>query len=142
MYSLLVLFLWAFLSGSFITLDATPYFMWVVKQQETWPLPTLVASVANVFGGITTFWIGYKGGEMAILKMPPKRREQYIRLKNYIHRYGAVCMLLSWIPFLGDVIVGLGGAMKLPFYPSVVWMTVGKTAKYIVFGLAALQVHL
>jgi membrane protein YqaA with SNARE-associated domain len=40
-------------------------------------------------------------------------------------------MLLSWVPGVGDPLCTLGGWLKLPFWPSVMYMAIGKLARYL-----------
>ena len=46
-------------------------------------------------------------------------------------------MLLSWVPLVGDVLVLLAGAARMPIGRFLVWVTVGKAARYVAVALAA-----
>ena len=41
-------------------------------------------------------------------------------------------MLLSWLPGIGDPLCTVGGWLKLPFWPCVIYMAIGKLGRYIV----------
>lgn len=45
-------------------------------------------------------------------------------------------MLLSWIPLIGDILVILAGAARMPFWTFAAWLTAGKCARYIFVALA------
>jgi membrane protein YqaA with SNARE-associated domain len=40
-------------------------------------------------------------------------------------------MLLSCVPGIGDPLCTLGGWLKLPFWPAVMYMAIGKLARYL-----------
>jgi membrane protein YqaA with SNARE-associated domain len=54
-------------------------------------------------------------------------------------RHGPPALLLSWVPLIGDLIVALAGAARMPMVTSVAWTTLGKLARYIVVALAVLR---
>ena len=45
-------------------------------------------------------------------------------------------MLLSWVPLIGDFLVLLAGAARMPVWRFVGWTTLGKGARYAVVALA------
>ena len=44
---------------------------------------------------------------------------------------GAAC-LLSWLPGVGDPLCAVAGWLRLPFWPCLAYMAVGKLLRYIV----------
>jgi membrane protein YqaA with SNARE-associated domain len=49
-------------------------------------------------------------------------------------------MLLSWVPGIGDPLCTLAGWLHLPFWPSVMYMAIGKFARYICMTATLLYV--
>ena len=49
-------------------------------------------------------------------------------------------MLLSWLPVIGDPICTLAGWLKLPFWPSVAYMALGKFLRYLTVSFLLLSV--
>jgi len=96
----------------------------------------LVATLGNVLGALVTFYMGWKGGELAAKKMSRKNKKRYERANRIIQKWGTYSMALSWVPFIGDFIVLLGGAFKLPPLPSIIWLTAGKFLRYLVFAFS------
>ena len=45
-------------------------------------------------------------------------------------------MLLSWVPLVGDVLVLLAGAARMPFWIFLAWTTLGKASRYMAVALA------
>lgn len=62
------------------------------------------------------------------------------RAGKLFQRFGQPVLLLSWVPFVGDAIVALAGALRVPLLPFSLWVIVGKLARYAVVAWIALQI--
>ena len=91
----------------------------------------LVATTGNVLGACTTYWLGRGAVSVASPTSVSVRRAGAL-----LARYGPPAMLLSWVPLIGDVLVGLAGAARMPFWRFAVWTTFGKCARYLAVALA------
>lgn len=134
----LIVFCWCFLAASIMPASSEPYFVAVVIQRDVLLLPVLVATLGNLLGGMTTFLLGRKGGELSLAKLSDKNKKRYDQAVKYTNKYGAPILILSWIPIIGDVLVAVGGAMRLPLKSSIFWMLLGKLFRYVLIGAAAL----
>ncbi len=136
----LLVFLWCVLSASIVPISSEPYYMSVVVKYQSMYLPLIIATIGNTLGGLTTFLIGRKGGEIIVKRASDKNKARYDQAVNFIHRFGPVSMLISWIPLFGDAIVSIGGALKLPVARSTFWMFLGKFFRYLLLGAIALGI--
>ena len=103
----------------------------VVRSSGDWLVPVAVATVGNTLGACTTFWLA----RVAVAVRPP-RSERARRAANLLAKYGPPAMLLSWLPLIGDVLVLLAGAARMPVWTFVAWTTAGKAARYVAVALA------
>jgi membrane protein YqaA with SNARE-associated domain len=55
-----------------------------------------------------------------------------VRVLRWLQRFGAKACLLSWLPIVGDPLCAVAGWLKLPFWPCVGFMAIGKFARYLV----------
>ena len=46
----------------------------------------------------------------------------------------------SWLPGVGDPLCGVAGWLRLPFWPCLLYMAVGKLARYVIFTALLLWV--
>ncbi|MES2936020.1 MAG: YqaA family protein [Pseudomonadota bacterium] len=124
--SLSAVFLISFVSATLLPLGSEPAVFAVIKANGAlfWPV-ILVATLGNTLGGIVDYWLGY-GASKAFAK------ERETRWFAWLRRFGAKTMLLAWLPGIGDPICTLAGWLKLPFWPSVAYMAVGKFLRYFV----------
>ena len=127
-------FLIAFVSATLVPLGSEPAVFAVVKANEAmfWPA-ILVATVGNTLGGVLNYGIGYRA-KIAFAK------ERQSRWFGWLRRFGAKTMLLSWMPGIGDPLCSLAGWLHLPFWPSVMYMAIGKFGRYLTMTAALLYI--
>ena len=89
----------------------------------------IVASVGNILGGLTNYWLGMIG-HPDMLKKRFKKPESYERLQHAIDKYGYWLGLLSWTPILGDPLTIAVGFFRVRFWPFLLLMSAGKFARY------------
>ena len=130
--SLLVLFAWSFAAATVLPLSSEVPLAVVVRSSDEWIAPVVVATAGNTLGACTTYWLA----RAAVTVVPP-RGERTRRASALLATYGAPSLLLSWTPVIGDVIVLLTGAARMPAWRFVGWTMVGKAARYVVVALAA-----
>ena len=118
-------FIISFVSATLLPLGSEPAVFAVIKANPALYLPVIaVATIGNTMGGMVDYWMGYRAKE-AFAK---ERESTWFR---WLARYGAKTMLLAWLPGIGDPLCTLGGWLKLPFWPCVAYMAVGKLLRYL-----------
>ena len=127
-------FVISFISATLLPLGSEPAVFAVIKANPAmfWPA-ILVATVGNTLGGAVDYFLGYRA-KVAFAK------ERQSRWFGWLKRYGAKTMLLSWLPGVGDPLCTLGGWLKLPFWPSLAYMAVGKCLRYLTMTTLLLYV--
>ena len=99
------------------------------------PLATIVVATAgNWLGGITSYGIG-RAGKWEWIERLHVSRESLERQKARIDRFGAPIALLTWVPFVGDVFAVALGFYRVKFLPAILWMLVGKGARFVCWYL-------
>ena len=128
-FGLSTVFFVSFVSATLLPLGSEPAVFGLVKLNPDlfWPA-VLVATAGNTLGGAVTWWMGY-GAERAYERVkhhkPPDPRAL-----RWLERFGAKACLLSWLPIVGDPLCAVAGWLKLPFWPCVFYMSIGKFARY------------
>lgn len=126
-------FVVAFVSATLLPLGSEPAVFALVKlnPEMFWPA-IAVATVGNTLGGVVTWWMGW-----AARRGADKVREHHhhapheARALRWLQRFGAPACLLSWLPVVGDPLCAVAGWLRLPFWPCVFYMGLGKLARYI-----------
>jgi membrane protein YqaA with SNARE-associated domain len=128
-------FLISLLASTLLPLGAEPALLAYVAltPSAVW-LAIGVATLGNTLGGVITYWMGvgarraFAGrgqGEPAGLGLNAKSRAH-----SLTQRFGAPVLLFSWLPLVGDPLCGVAGWMRLPFMPCLIYIAIGKCARY------------
>ena len=133
--------LWALLVSSFLAATVLPLasevpLAIVVRRHGDVLLPVAVATLGNFAGACTTYGLA----RAAAAKLLPRPGRQTPRALEVFERYGAPSLLLSWVPIVGDAIVALAGASRIPIFAFSLWTLIGKAARYAAVGWIALNV--
>ena len=132
------LFVWSFLAATILPLGSEAMLVALIARGYQ-VLPTvLVATIGNCLGSCTTYWLGSRAA--ALLEKAGKPPITNTRAARLVQRYGQPAMVMSWMPLIGDALVAAAGAVRMPFVPFLVWMTVGKSVRYarLAWGAAAI----
>ncbi|MBQ0115656.1 MAG: DedA family protein [Bacteroidales bacterium] len=98
----------------------------------------IAATIGNVMGGMTCYWMGTLGNMEWIVKYCHVTPEKLAKAQQYVARYGAWYALLAWIPILGSAITVALGYMHANKWITVLAMTIGKAIRYALLILATL----
>lgn len=122
------LFVLSFLAATVLPLTSEASLAALVAVQGQFVAPLLVATAGNVLGSCTTYWIGRRAAQALVEHRRVTRGR--VRGAQLLQRYGRPVLLLSPLPVLGDALVALAGATKVPFWAFLFWVTLGKGARY------------
>ena len=138
-FGLSTVFLVATLSATLLPMGSEPAVFGLVKLNPGlfWPA-VLVATAGNTLGGAISWWMGW-GAERAYEKVA-HRKPHELRALAWLQRFGPKACLLSWLPVVGDPLCAVAGWLRLPFWPCVAYMAVGKFARYVTMTVALLWV--
>jgi membrane protein YqaA with SNARE-associated domain len=62
----------------------------------------------------------------------------HLRALQWLEKLGPKACLLSWLPGVGDPLCAVAGWLRLPFWPCVGYMLIGKFLRYVVMTTALL----
>jgi membrane protein YqaA with SNARE-associated domain len=135
-YGLSSVFLVAFVSATLLPMGSEPFVFGLVKlNPELFWSAILVATAGNTLGGALTWAMGY-GAERAYERVKHKPME--LRALQWLERFGAKACLLAWLPVVGDPLCAVAGWLRLPFWPCVFYMAIGKFVRYLTMTAALL----
>jgi len=137
-YGLSTVFVVALVSATLLPLGSEPAVFGLVKLNESlfWPA-VLVATCGNTLGGAVTWWMGY-GAERAYERVTHDPSVAHPRALRWLERFGAKACLLSWLPVVGDPLCAVAGWLRLPFWPCLLYMAIGKFGRYLTMTAALL----
>jgi len=62
------------------------------------------------------------------------------RALSWLERLGPKACLLAWLPAVGDPLCAVAGWLRLPFWPCLMYMAIGKFARYVTMTVALLWI--
>ncbi len=130
------LFSLCFLAATVLPFSSEAALAGLVVYHEALVLPVLVATLGNVLGSATTFWLGWRARSW-MQQATPRTAQRLAQAQRWLERWGPPLLLGGWVPLVGDALVGVAGAMRLPVRPCMLWISVGKLGRYCVVALAA-----
>lgn len=106
------------------------------QQHDPWLLLT-VASLGNTLGGLISWLLGLLVVRQRF-SFTERLLEKQQRAITWLRKWGSPGLLLSWLPIVGDPLCFAAGFLRVPFLASLLFITLGKTARYavILFALA------
>ncbi len=133
-HGLTSVFVIAFVSATLLPLGSEPaVFGYVKLNPDQFWITVLVATVGNTLGGAVDYWMGF--GAKSVVA--PHRETHYLK---WFKRLGPKALVMAWLPLVGDPLCAVAGWLKLPFWPSVFWMALGKLTRYSVMTALLLWV--
>lgn len=113
-----------------------------------WPA-VLVATLGNTLGGAISYLLGRgawdavrawrqrrQAAQASAVPCAPRSQPATVtRWQRYASRFldrlGPRAMLFTWLPAVGDPLCALAGWRRFAFWPSMVYMAIGKFARYV-----------
>jgi membrane protein YqaA with SNARE-associated domain len=137
-FGLSTVFVVAFVSATLLPMGSEPAVFGLIKLNPElfWPA-ILVATVGNTLGGALNWWLGY-GAHQAFDRITHKEHPVKARALVWLRDFGPRACLLSWLPLVGDPLCSVAGWLKLPFWPCVLYMAIGKFLRYLAMTSALL----
>ncbi|MBP1857842.1 membrane protein YqaA with SNARE-associated domain [Rhizobium herbae] len=90
----------------------------------------LAATIGNVLGAIVNFALGrflLRFEHRRWFPVGPANRQ---RAEVLFGRYGRPVLLFSWLPVIGDPLTLAAGLLRTPFPVFLLYVTIGKAARY------------
>lgn len=133
-FGLSTVFVVSFVSATLLPMGSEPAVFGLVKLNADLFWPAIgVATVGNTLGGAVSWWMG-----LVSHKVVDKysHSQHHLRALDWLQRLGPKACLLAWMPVVGDPLCAVAGWLKLPFWPCVVYMAIGKFARYLTMTAA------
>jgi membrane protein YqaA with SNARE-associated domain len=131
-------FVVSFVSATLLPIGSEPAVFGLVKMNPGlfWPA-ILVATAGNTLGGAVTWLMGF-GTHQLVDKV--RHTSSHVHALRWLERLGPKACLLSWLPVVGDPLCAVAGWLRMPFWPCLLYMAIGKFLRYTLMTAALLWV--
>ena len=135
-FGLSTVFTVAFISATLLPLGSEPVVFGLVELNPSLFWPAIgVATLGNTLGGMVTWAMGLASHQV-LDKF--NHSSHHMRAIEWLQRLGPKACLLSWLPLVGDPLCAVAGWLKMPFWPCVIYMAIGKFLRYLTMTSALL----
>ena len=100
----------------------------------------VVATIGNSLGGMTCYWFGSFGKIEWVERFMKVKRERIQKMQDWLHGRGAIMSFFVFLPGVGDIIAVALGFMRANPWLVLLFMTLGKFARYVVVGFGLQQI--
>lgn len=122
------LFLIATVSATILPIGSEPALLALValNPELFWP-GILVATAGNTLGGAISWAMGL-GSHQVVDRV--SHSHVHLRALDWLERLGPKACLMSWLPVVGDPLCVVAGWLRMPFWPCLAFMAIGKFLRY------------
>lgn len=128
-FGLSTVFVVSLISATLLPLGSEPVVFGLIKlNPDLFWLTIFVATTGNTLGGAIDWWMGY-GAHRVMNKYANSR--SHTKALQWLASLGPKACLLAWLPVVGDPLCAVAGWLKLPFWPCLMYMAIGKFLRYL-----------
>ncbi|MCA9918620.1 MAG: DedA family protein [Anaerolineales bacterium] len=126
------LFFISFLSASLVPLASEVFVLGMppLGYNPWWVV--VVATLGSYTGSLLNYTIGKKGTDFVLGRYVKINPKTWAKAERFYERWGPVALFFSWVPFIGDPLTAVAGALHMPLGPFSFWVLFGKTLRYLV----------
>lgn len=128
------LFVTSFLAATIIPITSEALLIAMLSMKYDPFISLACATTGNTFGGWLNYIIG-RIGNPYWLKVFGATLEKIEKWKKQVNRFGSWMALLSWLPFIGDLLGIALGFFRARILPTFLFIFIGKFLRYLIIVL-------
>jgi len=133
------IFVVAAVSATLLPMGSEPVVLaYVSANPDMFWTAVVVATAGNTLGGAISWFMG-AGAHAAWNKATHQEHPPHAKALLWLQKFGPKACLLSWLPVVGDPICAVAGWLRMPFWPCVFYMAIGKFLRYALMTWVLLQ---
>lgn len=126
------MFLSAFLAATILPLSSEVVLAALFATGFSPILLLVVASMGNILGSFVNYALGYRYGRVVAIKWLRIDDGTITRANHFFKRWGKWCLLLAWVPVIGDPITLVAGVLRTNVWFFLCCVIVSKTSRYAI----------
>jgi len=138
-YGLWGLFAASFLAATILPLSSEVVLGYLLAQEFNVWMAVAVATLGNVLGALTNYALGRVGAQVLLKKIFQVSPKEIARAQERFKTHGILCLLLAWVPGIGDPLTVVAGMLKINIWIFLALVSLGKLARYLAVSWAVLS---
>lgn len=94
------------------------------------------AATGNVLGSAINWVLGRYSRLLVDAAWFPFSKKDVERAGRHFRKFGLWSLLFAWLPIVGDPLTFVAGTLGVGFWPFILLVAIGKTARYAAIGWA------
>lgn len=90
----------------------------------------VIASLGNVLGSCVNYWLGRGALHFQDRRWFPVSKQHMANAQTWFDKWGHACVLLAWVPVIGDPITLVAGVLRMPLGLFLLLVTLSKVGRY------------
>ncbi|WP_219845886.1 YqaA family protein [Maribrevibacterium harenarium] len=128
------------MSATLLPMGSEAYLGYLTSEYSSlWMVWLGVAAAGNTLGGVTNWWLGVWSHRFEGSRFYPSP-SQLNYAQGFYRRYGALTLLFSWLPVVGDVFCVCAGLCHYPLRRFLIYVFLGKFVRYAFVVIGVLSV--
>ena len=136
---LLGLFCGTFLSATILPFPSDVIVLGIYEAGYPIVPSLIIATIGNLLGGLTNYYIGYKGHSEKLIKKFKLNQDKLDKWEGRLSKWGIYLGLISFLPLIGEPMVAALGFFRVKIIPLAFMMLIGKFIRYLVLTLIYLS---
>ncbi len=134
----LTLFFASLLAATLLPGGSEALLLYDLSQNYSVSFLLLAATAGNTLGSLINYLLGYKGSDYLLHRgyLKPKA---LARGHALFEKWGAVALLLSWMPVVGDPVTFVAGVLRYEVWKFLLLVVIAKGVRYGVVTALYLQ---
>lgn len=126
----------AFLAATILPLSSEALLIGLIQNEPKliWGF-VIMASLGNILGSIVNWILGRWLIHFKDRKWFPVSENSLEKSEARFKKWGWPCLLLAWVPVIGDPLTLIAGAMHYPFRWFVILVSISKAGRYVSIAL-------
>ncbi|MDR2920751.1 MAG: DedA family protein [Tannerella sp.] len=132
-YGYIGVFLASFLAATILPFSSEVILAGVLLSGGDYWACMVAATIGNVLGGMTCYWLGRIGKVEWIQKYLKINISKLLKVQHWINNKGAWVSVLTFLPVVGDLIAVALGFLRTNGWSVLFYMFVGKAVRYFIW---------
>jgi membrane protein YqaA with SNARE-associated domain len=137
--NLVSLFVSGFSSATLLPGSSEVLFLLMLSERDWSPwVLILVVGSGNTLGGMSNWLIGLlaqRGLYRHPFSLSNKLRLRYASIAKRLRKHGAVVLVFSFLPVVGDPLCVVAGLLNIPWYKALGYIALGKFVRYMLLAV-------
>lgn len=138
-YGMWGMFFSAFLAATILPLSSELVLGYLLSHGSDASALVAVATFGNVLGALLNYVMGGIGSRFVVEKILRISEGEMEKAIRRFRTHGAMCLLLAWVPVIGDPLTLAAGVLKVDLRVFLILVTIGKCGRYIVLSHALIN---